>query len=153
MELTQVQYERIAPLLPRQRGNVSLRAAGADAILCVAGHGCKWRGLPERFGNWHTIYTRMNRWSKNGVLDRVFEHLQRERMIWIRVEVLSLDSTSIKVHPDGTGALEKTARSALASPGAGGPPSFIWLSRMLEPSWPSRSPPAMCTMPRKGGGS
>ena len=24
--------------------------------------GCKWRGLPQRFGNWHTIYTRMNRW-------------------------------------------------------------------------------------------
>jgi CPA2 family monovalent cation:H+ antiporter-2 len=23
-----------------------------------AEHGCKWRGLPKRFGNWHTIYTR-----------------------------------------------------------------------------------------------
>ncbi|WP_258000967.1 hypothetical protein, partial [Xanthomonas oryzae] len=22
-------------------------------------HGCKWRGLPERFGNWHTVYTRI----------------------------------------------------------------------------------------------
>ena len=31
------------------------------------------RGLPARFGNWHTVYTRMNRWSKKGVLDRVFE--------------------------------------------------------------------------------
>ena len=29
---------------------------------------CKWRGLPQRFGNWHTIYTRMNRWAKSGVL-------------------------------------------------------------------------------------
>ena len=29
------------------------------------------RGLPETFGNWHTIYTRMNRWSKLKVLNRV----------------------------------------------------------------------------------
>ena len=25
-------------------------------------------GPAETVGNWHTIYTRMNRWSKNGVL-------------------------------------------------------------------------------------
>ncbi len=29
-----------------------------------------------RFGNWHTIYVRMNRWARSGVLDRVFEKLQ-----------------------------------------------------------------------------
>jgi transposase len=46
-----------------------------NAILYVAEHGCKWRGLPKRFGNWHTIYTRMNRWTKAGVLDRMFEEL------------------------------------------------------------------------------
>ena len=30
-------------------------------LLYVAEHGCKWLGLPAIFGNWHTIYTRMNR--------------------------------------------------------------------------------------------
>jgi len=127
--------------------------AGADAILYVAEHGCKWHGLPERFGNWHTVYTRMNRWSKNGVLDRVFGHLQRERMIRIRVEVLGLDSTSIKVYPDGTGALEKTARSVSASPGEDGTQSFTWLPRVTGQPWPSRSPLATRTTPRKGGSS
>ena len=78
-----------------------------NAILYVAEHGCKWRGLPARFGNWHTIYTRMNRWSKNGVLDRVFEHLQREQIVRIKLEAVSMDSTIVKVHPDGTGALKK----------------------------------------------
>ena len=154
MELTQTQYEHIAPLLPRQRGNVSLSNLQVlNAILYVAEHGCRWRGLPERFGNWHTIYTRMNRWSKNGVLDRVFEHLQREQMIRIRVETQGLDSTSRKVHPDGTGAPEKMARSASASPGAVGTPNFIWLPRMPEQSWPLRSPPATRTMPHKGDSS
>ena len=108
MELTEAQFERIGPLLPVQRGNVSLpNIQVPDAILYVAEHGCKWRGLPERFGNWHTVYTRMNRWSKNGVLDRVFEHLQRERLVRVKVEAAGLDSTSVKVHPDGTGAEKK----------------------------------------------
>src|SRR5580692_2631683 len=78
-----------------------------NAILYVAEHGCKWRGLPKYFGNWHTIYTRMNRWSKAGVLDRVFARLQQEQILAIRIEHVCLDSTTIKVHPDGTGALKK----------------------------------------------
>jgi hypothetical protein len=58
-------------------------------------------------GNWHTIYTRINRWSKSGVIDRVFEKLQLEQLVRIHIEAFALDSTSIKVHPDGTGALKK----------------------------------------------
>ncbi len=118
MEITQAQYERIAPSLPVQRGNVSVSNLQVlNAILYVAEHGCKWRGLPTRFGNWHTIYTRMNRWSRNGVLDRVFEQLQRERIMRIKLEAVSLDSTIVKVHPDGTGALQKTALTFSLSPG------------------------------------
>ena len=112
MELTEAQYELIAPCLPVQRGNVSLSNLQVlNAILHVAEHGCKWRGLPSSFGNWHTIYTRMNRWSKNGALDRVFEELQRERLVRVKLEVASLDSTIVKVHPDGTGALKKRPAS------------------------------------------
>jgi len=91
-----------------QRGNVSLSNLQVlNAILYVAEQGCKWRGLPKRFGRWHTIYMRMNRWAKNGVLDRVFEQLQLEQIVRIRIEAFSIDSTSVKVHPDGTGALKK----------------------------------------------
>jgi hypothetical protein len=39
----------------------------------------------------------MNRWSKSGVLDRVFEQLQREQIVRIRIEAVSLDSTTVKV--------------------------------------------------------
>jgi hypothetical protein len=85
-----------------------------------------------RFGNWHTIYVRMNRWAKNGVLDRVFEKLQLEQIVRIKIEAFALDSTSVEVHPDGTGALKKTARRRSASRGADGTPRFIWLPRMLE---------------------
>jgi len=133
MEITEAQYQRIAHVLPRQRGNVSLSNLHVlNAILFVAEQGCKWRGLPKRFGKWHTIYTRMNRWAKNGVLDRVFAQLQREQIVRIKIEAVALDSTIVKVHPDGTGALKKTVRKPSASPGADGQPRFIWLPRMLE---------------------
>jgi transposase len=88
--------------------------------------------LPKRFGNWHSIYTRMNRWSKRGVLDRLFAQLQREQLIRIKIEAVSLDSTIVKVHPDGTGALKKTALKPSANRAADGAPKFIWLPRMLD---------------------
>ena len=133
MEITRAQYEQIAHCMPTQRGNVSLTNLSVlNAILYVAEQGCKWRGLPKRLGNWHTIYTRMNRWSKSGVLDRVFGQLQQARIVRIKIEAVSLDSTMVKVHPDGTGALKKTARNPSANPEAVGPPRFIWLPRMLE---------------------
>src|SRR3954466_2434580 len=121
MEITEEQYARIKDSLPVQRGNVSLsNLQFLNAVLYVAEHGCKWRGLPKRFGNWHTIYTRMNRWSKSGVLDRVFERLQQSQIVRIKIEAVSLDSPIVKVHPDGTGALKKTAPRPSASPEAAG---------------------------------
>ena len=132
MEITEAQYRRIEACLPRQRGNVSLSNLQVlNAILFVTEHGCKWRGLPKLFGNWHTIYTRMNRWSKAGVLDRIFAKLQEEQIVRIKIEALSLDSTIIKVHPDGTGALKKTAHRPSENHVADGPPKFIWLPQML----------------------
>ena len=139
MEISAEQFSRIEVFLPVQRGNVSLSNLQViNAILYVAENGCKWRSLPKRFGNWHTIYTRMNRWAKAGVLDRLFEEMQHQQLIRIKIESVSLDSTIVKVHPDGTGALKKTAPRPSASPEPDGPPKFIWLPRMLGP--PSRSP-------------
>jgi transposase len=68
-----------------------------NAILYVTENGCKWRALPKEFGNWHTVYVRMNRWSKNGVLKRLFEALQTEGIIRIRMEAVCMDSTIVKV--------------------------------------------------------
>lgn len=134
MEITQAQYERVRSYFPVQRGNVKVSNLQVlNAILYVLEHGCKWRGLPEKFGNWHTVYMRMSRWSKNGVLDRVFEGLQAEGVVAVKLEAASLDSTIVKVHPDGTGALKKRGLRPSGSPGADGRPRFIWLPRMLEP--------------------
>ncbi|CAI8037415.1 Uncharacterized protein y4sN [Geodia barretti] len=127
MEITEAQYQLIAPILPVQRGNVSLpNLQVLNAILYVAEQGCKWRGLPPRFGNWHTVYMRMNRWSKNGVLDRVFEYLQREQIVRIKLEAVSMDSTIVKAHdaPEG--------RKLLTRLGSQGQKPFLIMDRAYE---------------------
>ncbi len=133
VEITEAQFSLISSVLPRERGNVKVsHLQFLNALLYVAEHGCKWRGLPKRFGSWHTIYTRMNRWSKNGVLDHVFEQWQRQQVVHIRIESVKLDSTTVKVHPDGMGALKKTDPKPSANRAEDGPLKFIWLPRMLE---------------------
>ncbi|THI90710.1 MAG: aldehyde dehydrogenase family protein [Nitrospira sp. CG24A] len=93
MEITDAQYRHIEPCLPRPRGNVTLDNLHVlNAILYVTEQGCKWRGLPKRFGNWHTIYTRMNRWSKSGVLDRVFAQLQHTEIFGPILAVMKASS-------------------------------------------------------------
>jgi hypothetical protein len=44
---------------------------------------------------------------KNGVIDRVFAKLQEKQTVRIKIEVLSMDSTSVKIHPDAAGARKK----------------------------------------------
>ena len=144
-EISEEQYEVIRPYLPVRRGNVRVsNLTMINAVLYVTENGCKWRALPPRFGNWHMICTRMRRWAEAGVLDRLFEALQEHRLIRIRVECLGLDSTSIKVHPDATGAPKSEHVNAVgsrehanglrpsANPGPDGTPRFIWLPRMHE---------------------
>ena len=133
MKITNAQYEKIAKYLPVQRGNVKISNLQLiNAILYVAENGCKWRALPKEYGNWHTVYVRLNRWSKNGVLERVFKGLQVEGIIKVRVNFICLDSTTVKVHPDACGALKKMESRQSAEVEAESPPKFIWLPRLTE---------------------
>jgi len=64
--------------------------------------GSPWREVPERFGNWSTIYKNFNRWAEQGVWARVLEKVQslahqRGELDW----VASIDSTIVRVHQHG----------------------------------------------------
>ena len=150
MKITLQQYQKIEKHFPHQRGNVKVDNLQAiNAILYVAENGCKWRALPESYGNWHTIYMRMNRWSKNGVLERIFAALQAEGIIQINVEIVCLDSTSVKVHPDGVGALKKEENKQSEDLAEDLPRRFIWLPHLTDrlSVFPSRA--GSDTTPRK----
>ena len=131
MEIKKEQYEQIKECFPKQRKPAKISNLDVlNAVLYVVENGCKWRSLPKEYGDWHVIYVRINRWAKKGVLERVFLRLQQLGIIQIQVNVISLDSTCIKVHPDGMGALKKTGRNPSEGHGADGTPNFIWLPHL-----------------------
>jgi transposase len=133
MKITREQYLKIKKYLPKQRGNVSMSNINLiNAILYVAENGCKWRALPKEYGNWHTIYVRLNRWSKNKVLERLFIGLQKERIINVKMEALSIDSTTVKVHPNGTGALKKTEDKTSEGQEEDLQQRYMWLPLLTE---------------------
>jgi transposase len=109
MKLTQEQRKKIMNLFPKQRGNVKIDTSRfLDAIIYISENGCKWRALPETFGPRHTVCVRVTRQAKNGVPERIFQARKEEQITNRRITAVSLDSSSVKVHPDGTGALKKT---------------------------------------------
>ena len=82
MRLTEKQFAKIEHLMPTPRRKPEV--SNYDflcALLYIIENGCKWRALPNEYGNWHTIYVRFNRWCKSGVIDRIFETLQEENII------------------------------------------------------------------------
>ncbi len=138
-EITRAQYRAIEPYLPRQRGNVKVdNLTFVNAILYVISNGCKWRDLPRQYGNWHTIYVRMLRWSENGVLQKLFEALQNLGIIEINVEIVHLDSTSIRVHQDATGAPKKRANKLSGEAAEETQRRFTWSPHLTERLWASR---------------
>lgn len=114
MKLTRKQFAKIEYMMPiaRKKPTIS-NYQFVCALLYMIENGCKWRALPKKYGKWHTIYMRFNRWSKNGVIEKIFEELQKQNIIDVRTDVLCIDSTSIKVHPDATGARKANGEQSI----------------------------------------
>ena len=133
MKLEKEQYEQIKEWFPKHRKPAKISNLDVlNAVLYIVENGCKWRSLPKEYGDWHVIYVRVNRWAKKGVLQAVFLRLQQLGIIQIQVNVISLDSTCIKVHPDGMGALKKRGLNPSGKHGADGTPNFIWSPHLIE---------------------
>ena len=69
------------------------------AMLYIVENGCKWRALPKKYGNWHTIYMKFSRWS-NGTISKILEAMKKQKLINEEDYIFFIDSTSIKVSPD-----------------------------------------------------
>jgi transposase len=96
-------WSRIEGLLPGRPGASGRPAEDnrlfVDAVLWVGKTGAPWRDLPERFGNWNSVWRRFDRWSRSGVWKRVFAALQDPDLQW-----LILDSTVVRAHQHAAGA-------------------------------------------------
>ena len=82
----------------------------------------------------------MNRWVESGVVDCVFAHLLQEGIVQVKLEVVSLDSTTVKVHPDGTGAGKNGLQCLVKSRGG-------WTTKLHLVAADERTPVAFSLSP------
>jgi len=102
-ELTQAQWERIAPLLPGKSTDPGRTAVDnrlfVNAVLWILRSGAFWQHLPERYGKWKSVHARFTRWAKAGIWEQVFAELIKDR----DSKYLMLDSTLVRVHQQAAG--------------------------------------------------
>lgn len=106
----------ISPMLPPERNRVKggrpyiEHRPVMNGIFWVLCSGAPWRDLPERYGNWKTIYNRFNRWSKSGVINSIFNKLlqildENELIDW---DAIALDGSNIRALKAAAGAKKNT---------------------------------------------
>src|SRR5438105_15107920 len=137
-ELTDEQFELIRDLLPvngKQGGQWNDHRITLNGIFWILHSGAQWREMPERYGNWKSVYDRFNRYRKNGMIDRILHRLQMKldkegRIDW---DLWCIDGTNVRASRSAAGALEsKTTRknrpiTHWAAAEAGGGASSTWL--------------------------
>ncbi|MEM9148815.1 MAG: IS5 family transposase [Pseudomonadota bacterium] len=106
-DLTDSQWERLRELVPGGRkGKRGPRSDGRrflNALLWMARSGGRWRDLPERYGNLHTVKTRYYRWLRAGHIDRLFHAVMEDPDL----EWIAVDATIIRANAQAAGARRK----------------------------------------------
>ncbi|MFB6628221.1 IS5 family transposase [Streptomyces sp. NPDC056374] len=112
-ELTDVAWERIAPLLPGVDGRGRPwrdHRQVINGVLWRLRTGAPWRDLPERYGPWQTAYERLARWEADGTWAGLLEQVQvRDDSVGAVEWTVSVDSTISRAHQHAAGARKKGA--------------------------------------------
>jgi len=128
-DLTEVEWRILRVLLPVERAR-GQRGRGRppqdnrniiNGILWRLRTGAPWRDVPEKYGNWNTIYRRFLRWSKSGIWESVTTALA-ETMA--ESGHYSIDSTTVRAHISAAGGKGGLINELLAARGAGSPVKF-----------------------------
>jgi transposase len=116
--LSEAQMRRIEPCFPLSHGvpRVDDRRV-LSGILFVIRKGLRWCDAPAAYGSHKTIYNRFIRWSKLGVLNRIFAELAAGSDTSDR---LMIDATHIKAHRTAASLLKKGLYPAVSGAAAVG---------------------------------
>jgi len=113
-ELTDAQFALIEPLLPPERPKKAGRPylphrVVLEGILWVHRTGSPWRDLPERYGNWSTVFERFRRWRQDGLFQKILDALeaQARKADKIDFEFSAVDGSTVRAHKSAAGARKK----------------------------------------------
>ena len=76
-----------------------------NATFWILRTGAPWRDLPPDYGDWNNTHRRFCRWRDRGVWANLLDQVTHEPDLEPDLEWLMLDSTHIKLHPHGAGAV------------------------------------------------
>lgn len=88
--------------LPRQGDKGRDDRLFLEALHYFSVNNITWRGLPERYGHWNSVWKRFSRLSKAGVFEIFFEHLASLSTSADLVQMF--DSTVVRAHVSAAGA-------------------------------------------------
>ena len=74
-DLTDMQWEEIAPLFSGMRNRIWPKRELTNAVLYFVKTGCQWRHLPHDFPPYSTVHSFYRRAIKSGLWDKILEHM------------------------------------------------------------------------------
>ena len=77
-DLTDKQWEEIAPLYTGMRNSTWSKRELTDAVLYLVDSGCKWRQLPHDIPPYSTVHSFYRRARISGLWDKILEHLVKK---------------------------------------------------------------------------
>ncbi|MGH6849951.1 MAG: transposase, partial [Methylocella sp.] len=103
--LSERQMARISPSFPLAHGvpRVDDRRV-VSGIVYVIRKGLPWKDAPRGYGPHKTLYNRFIRWSRLGVVDRIFAAFASERP---KPERIMIDAPHLKAHRTAASLLKK----------------------------------------------
>ena len=105
--------------MAHSRPAIESKRLTVNGILWVLRTGAPWRDMPERYGNWNSVFVRFTRWSKLGVWDAAFETLAS--LGPPADEEHAIDSTIVRAHRHAAGVkggIKTSKRSAARAVGS-----------------------------------
>lgn len=162
-DLTDPQWERIEPLIPKSTAHTGRpandRRLMLDGILWILSAGTRWRQLDSRFGPYQTVHAYFTRWRRDGVLAKVVEVLQLEldKKGLIDWNLWCVDGSNVRASKSAAGAEKKVSTANLTNrpimPWVAAKvdlaPNSTWLLTARALPWPSSSPPGRSPRSRK----
>jgi transposase len=120
-ELTDEQWKLIESLMPRRRpgGRWNDHRTTLNGMMWILKSGSPWRDMPERYGNWKSVYHRFKRWADDGTLDKILDRLRLrlDKDGYIDWDVWCVDGSNVRAHPAAAGASETSKKTGPTSPG------------------------------------